>query len=229
MERERRSRERGNLGGQRRRASRITGWSFPERGGIVGRRMMIAALYSYIIFIREKMTNSAFVDVETMGADMAGTAAGGYNCFLPLRLRLRYDGWKIMMSIVASRDNSNPHQSRRDDESGHRRSRHNRFARMVLQLHNQTARPQLPHMLPWPHQSCRRCHLHLQLRQTMILPMLPWSQSQSRSCSLRQHLYLFVVSCVTIVIPAFVFQQFQLSLSLCSVHGIAVVVAVLDL
>jgi hypothetical protein len=47
-----------------------------------------------------------------------------------------------MMSIVASHDNSNPRQSRRDDESGHRRSRHNRFARMVLQLHNQTARPQ---------------------------------------------------------------------------------------
>lgn len=117
------------------------------------------------------------------------------NCFSRLRLRLRYNGWKIMMSIVASHDNSNPRQSRRDDESGHRRSRHNRFARMVLQLHNQTARPQLPQMIPRPHQSCRRRHLHLQLRQTMILPMLPWSQSQSRSCLLRQHLHLFVVTC----------------------------------
>ena len=112
-----------------------------------------------------------------------------HNCILRLRLRLRYDGWKIMMSIVASHDNSNPRQSRRDDESGHRRSRHNRFARMVLQLHNQTARPQLPQMIPRPHQSCRRRN-HQHIRQTMILPMLPQALPHQRQQQKRHHLLL---------------------------------------
>ena len=50
--------------------------------------MMIAALYSYIIFIREKMTNSAFVDVETMGTDMAGTAAGGSQLLFAITIAI---------------------------------------------------------------------------------------------------------------------------------------------